>query len=108
MRLNELLRNVKPIAIQGSVDVEITGIEIDSRKVTAGNMFVAIKGTLTDGHRFLDKAIEQGAVAVLVEEMPEDVSKDIVYVQMASTEAAVGKIATLFYGEPSRKLKLVA
>ena len=107
MRLNELLRNVKPIAIQGSVDVEITGIEIDSRKVTAGNMFVAIKGTLTDGHRFLDKAIEQGAVAVLVEEMPEDVSKDIVYVQMASTEAAVGKIATLFYGEPSRKLKLV-
>ena len=107
MRLNELLRNVNPIAIQGSVDVEITGIEIDSRKVTAGNMFVAIKGTLTDGHRFLDKAIEQGAVAVLVEEMPEDVSKDIVYVQMASTEAAVGKIATLFYGEPSRKLKLV-
>ena len=107
MRLNELLRNVKPIAIQGSVDVEITGIEIDSRKVTAGNMFVAIKGTLTDGHRFLDKAIEQGAVAVLVEEMPENVSKDIVYVQMASTEAAVGKIATLFYGEPSRKLKLV-
>lgn len=107
MRLNELLRNVKPIAIQGSVDVEITGIEIDSRKVTAGNMFVAIKGTLTDGHRFLDKAIEQGAVAVLVEEMPEDVSKDIVYVRMASTEAAVGKIATLFYGEPSRKLKLV-
>ena len=72
---------------------------------------MAIKGTQTDGHRFIPKALELGAVAVLCEDLPEGVSEEtaehITYVQVASTEAAVGPVATVFYGEPSQHLKLV-
>ena len=110
MRLSELLKYVKPIAIVGNAEVEITGVNIDSRKIEKGHLFVAIKGTQTDGHRFIPKALELGAVAVLCEDLPEDLSDktaDTTYVQVASTEAAVGPVATVFYGEPSQQLKLV-
>jgi UDP-N-acetylmuramoyl-L-alanyl-D-glutamate--2,6-diaminopimelate ligase len=110
MRLSELLKYVKPIAIVGNAEVEITGVNIDSRKIEKGHLFVAIKGTQTDGHRFIPKALELGAVAVLCEDLPEDLSgqtADITYVKVASTEAAVGPVATVFYGEPSQQLKLV-
>ena len=69
--------------------------------------FVAIKGTQTDGHRFIPKALELGAVAVLCEDMPEEPAAGVTYVQVTSTEAAVGPVATVFYGEPSKHLKLV-
>ena len=111
MRLSELLKYVKPIAIVGNAEVDITGVNIDSRKIEKGHLFVAIKGTQTDGHRFIPKALELGAVAVLCEDMPEDLSdktaEHVTYVQVASTEAAVGPVATVFYGEPSQQLKLV-
>ena len=135
MKLTELLKYVKPIAIIGDADVEITGVNIDSRKIEKGHLFVAIKGTQTDGHRFIPKAIELGATAVLCEELPEGTSAKaegttaggerataggerataggegatagVTYVQVDSTEAAVGPVATVFYGEPSLKLKLV-
>ena len=111
MRLSELLKYVKPIAIVGNAEVDITGVNIDSRKIEKGHLFVAIKGTQTDGHRFIPKALELGAVAVLCEDLPEGFSaesaENITYVQVASTEAAVGPVATVFYGEPSQHLKLV-
>ena len=111
MKLSELLKYVKPIAIVGNAEVDITGVNIDSRKIEKGHLFVAIKGTQTDGHRFIPKALELGAVAVLCEDLPEGLSaesaKNITYVQVASTEAAVGPVATVFYGEPSQHLKLV-
>ena len=113
MKLSELLKYVKPVAIIGNADVDITGVNIDSRKIEKGHLFVAIKGTQTDGHRFIPKALELGAVAVLCEDLPEpsDESEGVVagvtYVQVESTEAAVGPVATVFYGEPSQKLKLV-
>ena len=110
MKLSELLKLVKPIAIVGNAEVEITGVNIDSRKIENGHLFVAIKGTQTDGHRFIPKALELGAKAVLCEEMPdgETIGNDgVTYVQVASTEEAVGPVATVFYGEPSLKLKLV-
>ena len=72
-----------------------------------GHLFVAIKGTQTDGHRFIPKALELGAVAVLCEDMPEEPAAGVTYVQVTSTEAAVGPVATVFYGEPSKHLKLV-
>ena len=65
MKLNELLKNVKPICIIGSDDIDITGVNIDSRKIETGHLFVAIKGTQTDGHKFIPKALELGASAVL-------------------------------------------
>ena len=107
MRLNELLKNVETLNIIGDVDVEITGVNIDSRRIEKGHLFVAIPGTVTDGHKFIPKAIELGATAVLCEKIPEDQTPEVTYVQVTSTEDAVGKAATLFYGDPSRKLKLV-
>ena len=110
MKLSELLKLVKPIAIVGDAEVEITGVNIDSRKIENGHLFVAIKGTQTDGHRFIPKALELGAKAVLCEEMPDEETignSGVTYVQVASTEEAVGPVATVFYGEPSQKLKLV-
>ena len=107
MKLSELLKNVKPIAIIGDADVEVTGIKIDSRQIQPGYLFVAIKGTQTDGHRFIPKALELGAKAVLCEDLPDEKASGVTYVQVASTETAVGPVATLFHGDPTSKLKLV-
>ena len=107
MKLSELLKNIKPTAIVGDSEREVTGIEIDSRKVAAGGLFVAMKGTQVDGHRFIEKAVEQGAVAVLCEDLPEKMPSDVTFVQVESTEEAVGPVATVFFGEPSLRLKLV-
>ena len=107
MKLNELLKNITPIRIIGNDDVEITGVNIDSRRIKTGHLFVAMKGTQVDGHQFIGKAIELGAISVLCEDLPEVLQEGITYVQVESTEDAVGKVATLFYGDPSHKLKLV-
>ena len=72
MRLGEILKGIKTETIIGSVDVEITDVNIDSRRVEAGQLFLAIKGTQTDGHKYIGKAVEQGAVAILCEELPEE------------------------------------
>ena len=107
MKLIELLKYVTPQTIIGNQEIDITGVNIDSRKIEKSHLFVAIKGTQTDGHRFIPKALELGAVAVLCEDLPEDLQPGVTYVQVASTEAAVGPVATMFYGEPSKQLKLV-
>ncbi|WP_028912107.1 UDP-N-acetylmuramoyl-L-alanyl-D-glutamate--2,6-diaminopimelate ligase [Prevotella sp. MA2016] len=107
MKLNELLKHVEVLNILGDAEAEITGVNIDSRRIEKGHLFIAIPGTVTDGHKFIPKAIELGAAAVLCEKMPEEQASGVTYIQVASTEDAVGKVATLFYGDPSRKLKLV-
>lgn len=108
MKLSELLVNVKPTKVVGDAEIEILGINIDSRKIEKGHLFVAMKGTQTDGHQYIDKAIALGASAILLEDMPENANAEgVTYVQVASTEVSVGKVATTFYGDPSHKLKLV-
>ena len=107
MKLNELLKNIKPVGIHGSTDIDITGVNIDSRRIENGHLFVAIKGTQADGHQFIAKALESGASAVLCEDLPATLKEGVTYVQVTSTESAVGPVATTFYGDPSRKLKLV-
>ncbi len=108
MKLSELLVNVKPTKVVGDAEIEIQGINIDSRKIEKGHLFVAMKGTQTDGHQYIDKAIALGASAILLEDMPENANAEgVTYVQVASTEVSVGKVATTFYGDPSHKLKLV-
>ena len=108
MKLNDLLKNVKPLNIEGDADKDIKGINIDSRKIELGHLFIAIKGTQTDGHKYIEKAIELGATAILLEEMPtEPINKCITYIQVKCTEEAVGNVATTFYGNPSHHLKLV-
>ncbi|WP_024989821.1 UDP-N-acetylmuramoyl-L-alanyl-D-glutamate--2,6-diaminopimelate ligase [Segatella albensis] len=107
MKLNELLKDIKPIQIIGDAEVEITGVNIDSRKIQNGHLFIAMKGTQVDGHKYIDKAIELGAKGILCEELPENKIPGVTYIQTNSTEDAVGKVATLFYGDPSRHLTLV-
>ena len=107
MELSKLLKNTEPIAIEGEVTVDITGVNIDSRRIQPGHLFVAIKGTQVDGHSFIKKAEDLGAVAVLCEDMPTEKKEGVTYVQVPSTEDAVGPVATLFYGNPTSKLKLV-
>ena len=107
MKLSELLKNVKIITSLGDIDIEIKDVNIDSRKIGNGHLFIAMKGTQVDGHKFINKAIELGASAILLEDMPEELNEKVSYVQVASTEEEAGKVATMFYGEPSRKLKLV-
>ena len=109
MKLAQLLERVAILSSKGTLDAEITGIETDSRQVKAGNLFVAVKGTQTDGHAYIDKAVAAGAAAILVMDMPDDVPADsaVTYVQVADTEAIVGEVATTFYGNPTARLRLV-
>ena len=107
MKLTELLKNIKPLAIVGDTDKDITGVNIDSRRIEAGHLFVAMKGTQVDGHKFIGKAIELGAAAILCEDVPDEKSEGVCYVKVESTEDVVGEVATSFYGNPSCRLKLV-
>ena len=107
MKLKELLKDIHVIAIVGNEDVEITDVNIDSRRIKDGHLFIAMKGTQVDGHKFVPKAIELGAKAVMCEDMPEEKAEGVTYVQVESTEDVVGKVATTFHGNPSTKLKLV-
>ena len=107
MKLEELLKKISVKTIEGPADVDIVGVDIDSRKVGPGHLFVAIKGTQTDGHQYIAKAIELGAVAILCEDMPAERQAGVTYVQVTSTESAIGPVATTFYGDPTSKLILV-
>lgn len=108
MKLSDILRKVTVAASKGDLQREITGVNIDSRQVKAGDLFVAVKGTQADGHQYISKAIELGAVAILMSEpIPAEAQENVTYVQVDDTEDAVGKVATTFYGDPTTKLKLV-
>ena len=107
MKLNEILSKVKILDIVGNNDVEITGVNIDSRRIENGHLFVAIRGTQVDGHSFIQKAIDLGADAILCEQLPENLNDNVTYVVVESTEEAVGPVATMYYGDPTSKLKLV-
>ena len=107
MKLSELLKNLKPLNIIGNAEVDITGVNIDSRRIVPGHLFVAIAGTQTDGHQFIPKAITAGAKAILCEQLPDDKVEGVTFVQVTSSEDSVGEVATQFYGDPSRKLTLV-
>ena len=106
MKLKDLLTKIKPVEIIGNADIDITGINIDSRKIESGHLFVAMRGTQVDGHQFIPKAIEKGAAAVLCEEIAEPV-EGVTYIKVADCEDSVGPVATTFYGGPTSKLKLV-
>ena len=107
MKLNELLKAIQPIQVIGNQEVEIIEVNIDSRQVREGDLFMAMRGTQTDGHAYIASAIEKGAVAVLCEDLPEQLSEGVTYIQVKESEDAVGKLATTFYGDPTSKMKLV-
>jgi UDP-N-acetylmuramoyl-L-alanyl-D-glutamate--2,6-diaminopimelate ligase len=107
MLLKELLLDIKVLASVGNQELEISGIEFDSRKVAPGYLFVATRGTAVDGHDFIAAAIEKGAVAVVCEQMPEQTVDEVTYVQVANSADALGFLAAAWYGYPSSKLTLV-
>lgn len=107
MKLSDLLKAIQPTKVIGSIDKEITGVNIDSRKIEAGHLFMAMRGTQADGHAYIPSAISKGATAVLCEELPKELNENITYIAVVDTEDAVGKLATTFYGDPTSKLKLV-
>lgn len=107
MKLNKLIEGLGVISIKGDDQCEITGIDIDSRQVSDGHLFIAVKGTQVDGHTYIHKAIESGARAILCEDMPSDINPQVTYIQVGNTEQNVGQIATTFYGNPTQKLHLV-
>lgn len=107
MRLENLLRDICKVTVIGDENKEITGVNIDSRQVQEGHLFIAVKGTQTDGHSYINKAIENGAVAVVCQILPEERHDGVTYVQVEDSEQIVGPIATTFYGNPTSKLRLV-
>ena len=107
MKLKELLKSIKPLNIIGNEEIDIMGVNIDSRRIKNTHLFIAMRGTQVDGHQFISKAIELGATAILCEELPTELNPEVTYIQVTSTEDTVGKVATSFYGDPSRKVKLI-
>ena len=105
--LSQLTSSLKKKNIIGNADTTISEIIIDSRKVSEGSMFVALKGTQVDGHTFIAKAIEMGAKSILCEDLPENKADNVAYIQVPDAAEALGYLASEFYDNPSKKLKLV-
>ncbi len=106
-RLKDILYRVSIEAVHGATDVTISKIEFDSRKVESNTAFVAIKGTLSDGHDYIEKAIALGANVIVCEQFPETIVQGITYVQVNDTNEALAYLSANFYDNPSEKVKLV-
>ncbi len=106
-RLKDILYRVSIEAVHGATDVAIAKIEFDSRKVESNTAFVAIKGTLSDGHDYIEKAIALGANVIVCEQFPETIAQGITYVQVNDTNEALAYLSANFYDNPSEKIKLV-
>jgi UDP-N-acetylmuramoyl-L-alanyl-D-glutamate--2,6-diaminopimelate ligase len=105
--LRDILYKVALVAVKGDTGVEVTTLQLDSRKVTPGTAFIAIKGVQSDGHAFIDAAIEKGAVAIVCEQMPDNIHAGVTYVQVAASASAAGVMAHRFYGEVTNRIRLV-
>ena len=107
MNLQELLYKVSVAKVVGTTNVEVTGIAFDSRKIKKDFLFVAVKGTQSDGHTYISQTINAGATVVILENMPADLEDNINYIQVEDSNIALGIIAANFYNNPSEKIKLV-
>lgn len=107
MKLKDLLEGGVYRMIQGDAEVDIRAVQFDSRKIEEGDLFVAQRGVNVDGHDFIEKAIEAGAVGVVCEKMPEQRKEGVVYVETKDASFLLGVLASNFYGNPSKQLKLV-
>ncbi len=107
MLLQDVLYKVAIRTVAGSTSVEVDDIQIDSRKIKPGGLFVAVRGAAADGHQFIEKAIEKGATVIVCEVMPGLKKEDVVYVVVENSSAAAAYMANNFFGKPSEKVKLV-
>jgi len=104
--LQDILYKIPIRAVNGNTGIGIDNLQTDSRKVTVGTGFIAVKGTVSDGHDYIENAIQSGAVAIICTQMPEQLNDAVTYIQAADTAMAAGIMAHNFYGEPTKKLKL--
>lgn len=107
MNLQELIKTLPEANVTGNTDIEVRSLQFDSRQISQGDVFVATRGTAVDGHLFIGKAIEAGAVACVCEQIPEDDQEKIPFVVVRNSQEALGRLASCFYGYPSRHLTLV-
>ena len=105
--LHDILYKVRLRSVSGSTSIDVSDVAIDSRKVTKGCCFIAIKGNASDGHDYIYAAVEAGAVAIICEQMPLTIQEGITYIQVENTASAAGYVAHNFFGEPSKKFTLV-
>ncbi|MDX1935727.1 MAG: UDP-N-acetylmuramoyl-L-alanyl-D-glutamate--2,6-diaminopimelate ligase [Flavihumibacter sp.] len=105
--LQDIMYKVGIRSVRGNMQTEVSGLQIDSRKVNAGTAFIAIKGVAADGHNYIAKAIELGATVIVCEQFPGQLDDAVTYVQVENSGAAAGYMAHHFYGQPSEKIKLV-
>ncbi|QQV02713.1 MULTISPECIES: UDP-N-acetylmuramoyl-L-alanyl-D-glutamate--2,6-diaminopimelate ligase [Chryseobacterium] len=107
MQLNDLLSRIPVIEIHGNHNREVSDLVFDSRKVTENSLYIAMRGTVADGHSFIASSIEKGAKTVVCEEFPENLDGDVTYVKVKDSSKALGRLASNFYGNPSENLKLI-
>ena len=105
--LQELLYKVPLETVVGSTQVEVVNIHFDSRQVGDGDVFIALKGTASDGHDFIEKAIDQGALAIVLENLPKETQENITYIKVEDSHKALARMAANYFENPSRELKLV-
>lgn len=107
MLLKDILYKVSIRSVHGDTGVAVNDLQIDSRKVQKGSVFIAIRGTNADGHLYIPVAVQQGAIAVICETLPDHINEDVTYIQVENTGAAAGYMAHNFFGQPSEKCRLV-
>lgn len=106
MKIKDIIVNCNLLELVGDKDLDITKVSFDSRQVEPGTLFFAVKGTQTDGHAYIDKAVEQGASAIICEQMPSTLKEGVTYIRVDNSAYVLGIGASNFYGNPSRSLKL--
>lgn len=107
MQLIELLKRIPVLEIHGDDAREVSELVFDSRKVTENSLYIAMRGTMVDGHSFIASSVEKGAKTIVCEEFPEKVDENVTYVKVKDSSKALGQLASNFYGNPSEKLKLI-
>jgi len=107
MIIKDILKNIDVVSLEGDINLTVSGIEFDSRNVAPGSIFVAVSGTRSDGHDYIDKAVLSGSVAVICEKLPDKRDKSICWIKTTDSAKALGIVSSGFYGNPSSSLKLV-
>ena len=107
MRASEVFNRIPTLETHGTLETEISGIVFDSRKVSAGALYIAVKGVVTDGHAFIANAVDKGASVVVCEIFPEQLKENITYIKVKNSAKTLGKLASNFYGNPSENLQLI-
>lgn len=107
MIITELVNRIPVVEIHGDNNREISELVFDSRKVAENSLYIAIRGTVVDGHSFIASSIEKGATTIVCEEFPETLAENVTYIKVKDSAKALGHLASNFYGNPSRKLKLI-